>query len=56
MGAWLYTRTPAMRYREKKAFSQEKLLAIIDSVPQMQRENMIAPEDAFLDYQDGKFS
>ena len=40
---------------EKKDYSTEKLLAIFHAVPQTQSSNMIKPEDAFLDYKDGKF-
>ena len=40
---------------EKREYSTEKLLAIFHAVPQTQSSNMIKPEDAFLDYKDGKF-
>ena len=55
--AWVLGLYKNTRYEipEKKEFSAEKLLAIFHAVPQMQSANMIAPRDAFLDYQDGKF-
>lgn len=40
---------------EQKEYSEEKLLAIIDSTPQMKEENMTEPQDACLGYEDGKF-
>ena len=40
---------------EKKEFSREKLLEILNGAPQMQTGNMIEPRDAFLDYVDGAF-
>jgi hypothetical protein len=55
--AWVLGLYKNTRYEipEKKEFSAEKLLAIFHAVPQMQSANMIAPRDAFVDYQDGKF-
>ena len=40
---------------EKKEYSSDKLSAILAAVPQMQPANMVAPEDAYLDYSDGAF-
>lgn len=40
---------------EEKDYSEEKLMAIINSAPQMKKENMTAPQDACLGYEDGKF-
>ena len=41
---------------EKKEYSKEKLLAILNAAPQMNESNMIAPEDAHVDYVDGTFT
>ena len=40
---------------EEKDYSEDKLMAIINSAPQMKKENMTAPQDACLGYEDGKF-
>ena len=40
---------------EKKEYSKEKLLSIVNAAPQMDQEKMIAPEDACLGYVDGVF-
>ena len=53
-GLGLYRETP-YEISEEKAYSQEKLLEVIDSMPQLKKENMTAPEDACLGYEDGKF-
>ena len=53
-GLGLYRDTP-YEISEEKEYSEEKLLAIIDSTPQMKEENMTEPQDACLGYEDGKF-
>ena len=37
------------------AFDKALLAKAVSAAPQMDKENMEAPQDAFLDYQDGKF-
>lgn len=54
---WLYGVYQGTSYeiREDKAYDDEKLISILQGLPQMQKSDMIAPEDAYLDYRDGKF-
>ena len=40
---------------EEKVYNEDKLVSILTGLPQMQEHNMINPEDAYLDYRDGKF-
>ena len=54
-GAGLF-RKNSHEINEKKEYSKEKLLAILNAAPQMNESNMIAPEDAHLDYVDGTFT
>lgn len=53
-GLGLFRRT-SYEINEKKEYSREKLLAILNRAPQMKAENMIAPRDACLGYEDGTF-
>ena len=41
---------------EKKEYSRDKMLAILDAAPQMAERNMTEPEDACLGYEDGAFA
>ena len=41
---------------EKKEYSKEKLLKMLDAMPQMNVNAMIAPQDAYLGYVDGVFT
>ena len=41
---------------EKKEYSKEKLLKLLDAMPQMNVNAMIAPQDAYLGYVDGTFT
>ena len=54
---WLYGTYKGTSYKikEDKAYDENKLIAILQGLPQMQKSNMISPEDAYLDYRDGKF-
>ena len=40
---------------EKHEYSAEKLLALLDAAPQMQDDLMIAPQDAYVGYENGRF-
>ena len=40
---------------EEKAFSIKKLRSVLTAMPQMKKQNMVKPEDAYMDYRDGEW-
>lgn len=54
---WLvgYLHKTTSKVNVKMTYSDEKLAGIVNAMPEMQDENMEAPEDAFMDFQDAKF-
>ena len=56
--SWMYGlfRQTDYTVSEKKEYSEEALISILYAAPQLQKSNMIPPEDAYLDYTDGKFT
>ena len=54
---WVYGMYKESAYEipEEKAFSVKKLRSILTAMPQMQKQNMVKPEDAYMDYRDGEW-
>ena len=54
---WVYGMYKESAYEipEEKSFSIKKLRSILAAMPQMKKQNMVKPEDAYMDYQDGKW-